>query len=64
MIMNVKELINLLKDFDEKKYVMINVEKKGLQSIDNVISVKLFEDDTEECILLNGFLRSDSDGII
>lgn len=64
MIMSVKDLINLLNKFDEKQYVMINADRKGLQSINDVISVKLFEDDVEECVLLDGFLKGDSDEII
>lgn len=64
MIMSVKDLINLLSRFDEKQYVMINADRKGLQSINDVISVKLFEDDKEECVLLDGFLKGDSDGIM
>lgn len=64
MIMKVKDLLNLLNEFDENQEVMLNIESRGLQSISNVISVKLFEDDKEECVLLNGFLRGDSNEIM
>lgn len=57
MIMKVKDLQNLLNEFDENQDVMLNVESRGLQSIGGVISVELFEDDKEESVLLNGSLK-------
>jgi len=59
MIMKVKDLLKLLNKFDDNQGIMLNVESKGLQIISDVISVKLFEDDKEECILLNGTLKSE-----
>lgn len=56
MIMTKNKLVDKLNEFDNQD-VVINVSRAGLQSIKEIKSVKLMEDDKENVILLEGSLK-------